>query len=157
MRWWSFVFPKIFLRTTGVTTANYLSNFSHVCLEDAVAKFVTNTFVTSNSSKECFYHTENVIVIESICFSFLVGIFGGKRILWTSFVRHRYLLAVELFGKKAFVDVSTLCILNSHISQFDLPQNFIAYIWRGSIALLLECAFVKSDHVSLAILPFEFG
>ena len=48
-------------------------------IEDAVAKFVTNTFVTSNSSKECFYHTENVI--ESICFSFLAGIFGDKRIL----------------------------------------------------------------------------
>ena len=126
MRCWSFVFPKIFLRTTGVTTANCLSNFSHVCLEDAVAKFVTNTFVTSNSSKECFYHTENVT--ESICFSFLVGILGGKRILKTLFVTHRYLLAVELFGKGAFVDVSTLCILNSHISQFELPQNFIAYI-----------------------------
>ena len=69
----------MFLRTTDVTTANYLSNFGHGCLEDAVAKFASNTFVTSNSSKECFCHTENVI--ESICFSFLVGIFGGKRVL----------------------------------------------------------------------------
>ena len=70
----------MFLRTTDVTTANYLSNFGHVCLEDAVAKFVTNTFVTSNSPKECFCHTENVI--ESICFFFLAGIsVGGKRIL----------------------------------------------------------------------------
>ena len=79
VRCWSFVFPRLFLGTTGVTTEHYLSNFGHVCLEDAVAKFVTNTFVTSNSSKECFYHTENVI--ESICFSFLAGIFGDKRIL----------------------------------------------------------------------------
>ena len=29
--------------------------------------------------KNGFYHTENVI--ESICFSFLAGIFGDKRIL----------------------------------------------------------------------------
>ena len=63
---------------------------------------------------------------------------------------------VGIFAKTAFIDRSTPHLFDCQISQFYLPQNFIADISRADIGLSLECISNKSGHVSLAILSFQF-
>ena len=63
---------------------------------------------------------------------------------------------VGLSAKTAFIDRSSPHLFDYQISQFYLPQNFIADISRTDIGLLLECISSKPGHVSLAMSSFQF-
>jgi len=90
---------------------------------------------------------------------FVFFTFGYIRNKWIysffSFAK-RLFPVVGLSAKTAFIDRSTPHLFDCQISQFYLPQNFIADISRSDIGLSVEYISNKPGHVSLAISSFQF-